>query len=160
MTIRRSFNWEFLAASIAMFTALITYLLIRVSPPELLAPFSISIPPPTGSLFFWGWAPSFFYTLSLCLLLACVLQNSKLAARHCVIWTFLSVIFEISQYPLLATPISKALESNLLETSWIVFAPYWTNGTFDPLDILATITGGGLGFTTIRYLQRRKIGEC
>ena len=159
MTSRESLNWKLFAASIAMLIALGTYLFARVYPPAILAPLSATNISPVDALAFWDWAPSFLYSFSLCLLIGCVVQTSKLATQHCVIWILLTLILEISQYPSLATQIVKSFENIVPETGWIVLAPYWVNGTFDPLDILATVAGGGLSLTIIIFLQRGKVSD-
>jgi hypothetical protein len=54
----------------------------------------------------------------------------------------IALSLELLQLPALARPLSSWFSANLSESSWEIVYPYWTRGTFDYLDLLATLTGG------------------
>jgi len=133
------------AAGLAMALALAVYCLGRGEPPLLLEPFHFSLsgaPAWQGSL---GSMPSLLYTLSLALMLGALSSSRAAATRHVLLWTVLAMALEYCQHPFLARPLGGWLQRCLPDAAWQVTQPYWQRGTFDYLDLLATLSGGLLG---------------
>jgi hypothetical protein len=133
------------AAGLAMALALAVYCLGRGQPPLLLEPFHLSLSGATawqGSL---GSAPSLLYTLSLALILGALASTRAAATRHVLLWTVLAMALEYCQHPLLAQSVGGWLQQCLPDAAWQVTRAYWQRGTFDSLDLLATLSGGLLG---------------
>ena len=134
--------WRLGIAGTALFAAVAIYCLARIYPPELLAPFKITIPIHTGQTGLFGSAPSFFYTFAIGLIIGTCASSPTSAKLHCLNWLGLAVLLEISQHPIIAKHLASWLADTLSVSTWEVFSPYWNRGVFDPLDLIATVVGG------------------
>jgi len=149
-----SMTWKIGTAVIALLMAAAVYLFARLNPPALLEPFQI-----TNSLLgvqsdFFGSAPSLFYTLSIGLLIGVFASTSANGRLHCLIWVGLALCLEISQASIVAGPLTSWLSATLPNSFWELFGPYWANGVFDQLDLLATVVGGVIALAVLAYLPR------
>ena len=135
-------DWRFGTASVSLLVAIAVYCFARSHPPELLSSMQNGIPILAAQTGFFGSAPSLFYTLSIGLLIGACASTSRGARLHCLSWMGVALSLELLQLPALARPLSSWLSANLSESSWEIVYPYWTRGTFDYLDLLATLTGG------------------
>ncbi|MGD8348188.1 MAG: hypothetical protein PVI79_03080, partial [Gammaproteobacteria bacterium] len=61
---------------------------------------------------------------------------------HCLAWTLLALLLEISQHPQIAAVFSSGLAGILPEPVRVASGSYWARGVFDPLDLAATLAGG------------------
>lgn len=135
-----------LAAGVAV------YALGRSIPPAILSPLAITRHALPAPAWFAGSAPAFLYTLALGLL-AGTAAPAHAAARHCLAWTGLALCLELAQLPALAAAIAATLERHLPPALWHATAPYWKTGTFDPVDLAATVSAGLLAL----YLLSRPL---
>jgi hypothetical protein len=140
-------TWRLGTAIVSLLVAIAVYCFARSHPPELLSSMQMSsllngIPIFAAQTWFFGSAPSLFYTLAIGLLIGACAATSRGARLHCLSWTGVALSLELLQLPALARPLSTWLAANLSESSWEIVYPYWTRGTFDYLDLLATLTGG------------------
>ena len=140
-------TWMLGTASVSLLVAIAVYCFARTHPPELLSSMQMSsmqngIPILAAQTGIFGSAPSLFYTLSIGLLIGACASTSRGARLHCLSWVGVALSLELSQLPALARPFSTWLSANLSESSWEIVYPYWARGTFDYLDLIATLTGG------------------
>jgi hypothetical protein len=140
-------TWRLGAASVSLLVAIAVYCFARSHPPELLSSMQMSsmqngIPILAAQTGLFGSAPSLFYTLSIGLLIGACASTSRGARLHCLSWMGVALSLELLQLPALARPLSSWLSANLSESSWKIVYPYWTRGTFDYMDLIATLTGG------------------
>jgi len=129
-------------AGLSLAAAIGVYLFARTLPPEILAPWQSTDPRLAGHIALFGSAPSLFYTLALGLVIGACASTANSARWHCLAWTGLASLLEISQFPGIAMPVSKFVHDVSPESVWHLVGPYWTRGVFDPLDLLATLIGG------------------
>lgn len=153
----------FLRLGIVVFSlmaAIAVYLFARLYPPEILAPFQLTEPGIARHIRIFGSAPAFFYTLALGLSIGACAPTVISARAHCMAWVGLALCLELSQYPSIANLISTCLYKILPESIWNFVGPYWFRGTFDPLDLLATLIGGSIALVFIAYLPGEECDEA
>jgi hypothetical protein len=141
MTGKKTLVWRFSIASAALLSAIAVYCFARFYPPELLESFKA-----TNLILA---APSFFYTISIGLLVGICSSTPSGARLHCLLWIGVTLFLELSQYPIVAEPLVTLLAETLSESTWKLVGPYWTRGAFDQLDMLATVVGGALALTLL-----------
>lgn len=134
--------WLLVLASLSLFLALAVYCLARSYPPEFLSPFLATRSELVAFTGVFGSAPSLLYTLALGLFIGFCAAPRPLAKFHCLAWTGVCVLLELSQHPQLSASLLSRLGRLLPDTSLQLISPYWARGTFDPLDLLATLAGG------------------
>ena len=154
MTSNTSMGWKIGTAIFALLMALAVYFFVRLNPPGLLEPFQIPNALLGAQSDFFGSAPSLFYTLSIGLLIGVFESSSASARLHCLVWVGLALCLEISQASIISGPITSWLSTTLPNSAWELFGPYWANGVFDPLDLLATVVGGTIALAVLTYLPR------
>ncbi len=154
MTRNTSITWKIGTAIIALLMAVAVCLFVRLNPPALLEPFQITNTLLGAQSDFFGSAPSLFYTLSIGLLIGVFASTSASGRLHCLIWIGLAMCLEISQASIIAGPLTSWLSTILPNSAWELFGPYWANGVFDPLDLLATMVGGAIALAVLTYLPR------
>jgi len=136
---RREFFTIGLALS-SLVSGLLVYVLVR--DPAHLA-WLPAMPSPAVAFADWsGPLPSFLHTLGFILLTAVVAGVRRRASLAIVslAWVGVESLFEIGQHPLLAGALAAGLPGLAGAGS------YFTNGTFDPLDLLAVAVAGGLAW--------------
>ena len=144
---------------ISLSAVIAIYLLVRIYPPEVLVPFQALNADLVSHQKLFGSAPSFFYTLALGLIIGICASSRSSARFHCFSWIVLCLLLEISQYPVIAEPVSGWITPNFPDSISVLINPYWTRGVFDPLDLLATLMGGGIAFSLITRLPLGKIND-
>jgi len=107
----------------------------------------------------FGSAPSFFYTLALGLLIGSCASSTAGARFHCLLWIAVALCLELVQHRLIAEPLVAWLRERLSEPIWELVGPYWTRGTFDRLDLLASIIGGSIALLILTYRSGEKNHE-
>ena len=132
-----------------MAAAVAVYDLARAYPPAILAAFQVSdrlVPLPA-----WlrGSAPSFFFTLSIGVLVG-IAAGPDRTGRHVFRWLAIVLGLEFAQLPFFADGAAAFLAAALPDTGWHVIATYWTAGTFDFFDIAAAVGGGWLALLIVR----------
>ena len=142
MNASKALFWRLGIAGTALFAAVAIYCLARIYPPELLAPFKITIPILAGQTGLFGSAPSFFYTFAIGLIVGTFASSPASAKLHCLNWLGLAVLLEISQHPMIAKHLASWLADTLSISTWEMISLYWNRGVFDPLDLIATVVGG------------------
>lgn len=147
-------SFPFLRLSIAassLALALAVYVFAREYPPAIMA--SLQAPVPWllehGRVF--DSAPSLFYTLALGLLLGVISKERGRGQIHCLVWTVIALLLELSQAPGIAGAFTAATDRLPLLVANL-FTPYWANGTFDPVDMLAVLLGGAMALGVLRLL--------
>ena len=145
MNSSRTLFWTGYTAGLALLAAVAVYCFARVYPPQIFAPFAQAHSPLLAHLSFTGNAPSFFYSLALVMFICLAAGSLADAKRHCLHWTILAVGLELSQLSTVPGVIIELAPGLVADTTWQMLAAYWIRGVFDPLDILATIAGGGIG---------------
>ena len=148
--------WNLGVAGLALATAIGVYLLVRLDPPGLLAPFQV-----TSSLLgthtgLFGSAPALFYTLSIGILIGVFASTRVSAQIHCFAWVAIALCLEITQAAFIASPIVAWLSETLPVPVWELIGPYWIRGVFDPLDLLATVVGGTIAMVILTRLPRER----
>ena len=142
MNASKALFWRLGIAGTALIVAVAIYCLARIYPPELLAPFKITISILAGQPGLFGSAPSFFYTFAIGLIVGTFASSPASAKLHCLNWLGLAVLLEISQHPMIAKHLASWLADTLSISTWEMISPYWNRGVFDPLDLIATVVGG------------------
>lgn len=140
-------------ACLSLIAAISVYFFARIHPPEVLIPFaaaSSSLVPHTN---IFGSAPSFFYTLALGLLVGLCASSHSSARFHCITWIGLALFLEFTQHRFIAGFILDWINTSLPESIRVTIGPYWANGAFDALDLLATLMGGGVALYLLTHLK-------
>ena len=106
-----------------------------------------------GRLF--GSAPSLFYTLTIGLLLGVISADHGRGQLHCLTWTGIALMLELTQIPHIAGLFVAVIESFPGFVADLV-TPYWATGTFDPVDLLATLVGGMTALGILRFIPTEK----
>ncbi len=153
-------TWKLGAASLAFLAAIAVYCFTRLNPPGLLESFQF-----TNALIgtqpgLFGSAPSLFYTLSLGLLIGACASGQTSGQLNCLVWIGLSLCLEISQASIIAEPFSNWLVNILPDSIWGLVGPYWTQGVFDQVDLLATAVGGAIALAMLTCLTTEKKDEA
>jgi hypothetical protein len=141
-------------AGTALLAAIAVYCLARIYPPELLAPYRMTIPVLAGQTGLFGSAPSFLYTFAMGLIIGSCASTRRSAKLHCLSWTGLAVLLETSQHPVIAKPLASWFADTLSVSTWRVISPYWNRGVFDLLDLVATVVGGLAALTLLTHFSR------
>ena len=152
--------WRLGTAGLALILALAVYCFVRLYPPDLLMPLQISSGLLGAQPGLFGSAPSFLYTLAFGLLIATCAATQAGGRWHCVLWILLALCLEVSQAPVVSTPLADGLEGILSDWAFEVVVSYWTNGVFDPLDLFATVAGGALALALLVCLPLEKSSEA
>ncbi len=147
-------TWKIGTAILALLMAVAVYLFVRQNPPTLLEPFQISNALLDAQPGLFGSAPSLFYTLSIGLLIGVFASTLASSQLHCLVWIGLALCLEISQASIIAKPLVSWLSAILPDSTWELVGPYWANGVFDPVDLLATMVGGVIALAVLTYLPR------
>ena len=144
-------------ASLSLLLAVSVYNFARPIPPVLFDSFHTATPVLASHIGLFGSAPSFLYTLAVGLILGLVARSRPEAGIHCLSWTGLAVCMEILQHPVCSGALTPWLMAEFPASVWSVIEPYWNHGTFDPLDLLATVAGGGIALILLRFLLAENI---
>ena len=148
------FYWKLFVALASFIAAVSVYCFARIYPPEILSSIqAVDYGFATHTLIF-GSAPSFFYTLALGLVIGVCASSRSSARLHCLIWIVLCFLLEISQHAVPSALIMAWLPDAIPESSWNLFGPYWAQGVFDPIDLMATFVGGLIALALITRLSR------
>jgi len=146
----------FILAGFCLALALAVYCLGRSQPPELIPSFLLM----HGELFAFGGiggsAPSFLYTLALGLFIGACAASRESGIFHCLAWTALCLVLEISQQRDVASYISARLGELLPASSMQPISTYWERGVYDTNDLLATLVGGLLATVLIAHTGRKR----
>ena len=144
--------WLPILSGLSLSLAIAVYCLARSYPPEIFSPFLATRNELIAFSGVFGSAPSFLYTLALGLVIgSCVASRS--ARFHCLAWTGLCMLLEVSQHPDLATRILPWLGEWLSASSLQLISPYWARGIYDTNDLLATLAGGLLATILIAHTR-------
>lgn len=144
-------------ASVSLLIALSVYVFARPSPPNLIAGLNWRSDWLAGYSAYLYSAPSLFYTLAIGLCIGVCASSRGAALRHCAFWTGLAACLELTQAPIIAVRLADWLEPVLAASAWLAIGPYWQQGVFDPLDLVATFAGGALA---ILFLTRFSTGQA
>lgn len=147
-------TWKTGTAILALIMAVAVYVFVRQNPPTLLEPFQVTNALLGAQPGFFGSAPSLFYTLSIGLLIGVFASTLASSQLHCLSWIGLALCLEISQASIIANSLVSWLSSILPDSVWELVGPYWANGVFDPLDLLATLVGGVVALSVLTRLPR------
>jgi hypothetical protein len=103
------------------------------------------------------WLPSFLHTYAFILLTVISIGNGPRIIITCsLFWVAIGCLFELGQHPTVSTLLVKYFPEwfsgiPLLENS----ANYFQYGTFDPLDLLATLTGALAAWATYKLTRQK-----
>ena len=126
MTRNTPLTWKLGIASLSLLSAVAVYCFARFYPPEVLEPFQIAGTGLASYTGIFGSAPSFFYTLALCLIIGACTSNRSTAILHCFLWIGLSLGLELTQHPTFAGSLSTWLPRVFPESAWRLIGPYYT----------------------------------
>ena len=156
MLVNTTLRWRLGIAALSLSAAVAVYCLARYYPPALLEPLQAtqSILAARPELF--GSLPSLFYILAMGLLVGCCATTPAGARLHCALWIGLALVLELTQHPLIAVPLSSWFAGTLGDSVWTLIGPYWLRGSFDPVDMLATVVGGAIALAILKYTQGNK----
>lgn len=141
--------WLLIFAGLCLSLAIAVYCLARSQPPEFFAPMLATRSELVAFTGIFGSAPSFLYTLALGLIIGYCAAPRSSAKFHCLAWTGLCMLLEFSQHPHLASGVLSRLGELLPDQSLQLLGRYWARGTYDPVDLLATLAGGLLATALI-----------
>ena len=145
-------SWRLVIASLSLLAAIAVYRFARIYPPEVIEPFQITGTDLATYTGIFGSAPSFFYTLAVGLVIG-ICASARFSARfHCLLWFGLALFLELSQHPIIAQTVSDWIRLNFPDSIWTLIGPYWSHGTFDPLDLLATLMSGVIALFLLTHL--------
>jgi len=146
--------WRLGIAILSLLAAVAVYCFARIYPPEILTPIQAANTELAAQIAVFGSAPSFFYTLALGLFISACASTLTNARVHCLVWIGLAICLELTQHPVVSEHFSTWLAAILSESSWELIGPYWTRGTFDQLDLIATLIGGFIALALLTYLPK------
>ena len=149
-------TWLVGIASISLLAAVAVYCFARSYPPEVLEPFKVGGIGLAAYPAIFGSAPSFFYTLALCLIIGAFASNRSTAILHCFLWIGLALFLELTQHSIFAGSFSIWLPRVLPESTWFLIGSYWTQGVFDPIDLATSLVGGLIALLLITHLPMEK----
>ena len=138
-------------ASLSLFAAALVYSFARIYPPEILASIQATHLGLVTQTEIFGSAPSFFYTLALGLFIGFCASTKMSGRLHCLLWIAIALCLELLQHRLISYPLVSSLTELLSESTWELVGPYWTRGTFDQLDLLASVIGGSIAMALLTY---------
>ena len=156
MTKNTSLTWSLGIACLSLLAAIAVYSFARFQPPAPIEPFKATHSILAAQTLVFGSAPSFFYTLALGLFTGFCALSLTHARLYCLLWVGLALCLEISQHSIFAEFISDLITMGRSDSIQALIGPYWARGVFDPLDLLATLMGGGVA---LYLLTRFAIGE-
>jgi hypothetical protein len=159
MATNRTLLWRLGIAAAALSAAIAVYCLARFYPPALLEPFRATRSALAAQPGLFGSLPSLFYTLAMGLLVGVCTATPTDARKYCLLWIGLALLLELTQHPIVAKPLSIWLSTNLTTSIWEVVGPYWIRGTFDPIDMLATLVGGLIALALLVYRGKKERQE-
>ena len=139
-------------ACISISLAIAVYMFLRADLPVLLEPFQPSHKSSLANAALFGSAPSLLYTLSIGVLLGTIAPNPAAARFHCLGWTAIALLLEVTQHAVFARPVIGVLTNYFPDPIIRIVGPYWSRGVFDPLDLLATLIGGILALVIVSRL--------
>ena len=144
MTKNTSLAWSLGIACLSLLAAIAVYSFARFQPPAPIEPFKATHSILAAQTLVFGSAPSFFYALALGLFTGFCALSLTQARLYCLLWVGLALCLEISQYSIFAEFISNWIITDFPDSTRALIGPYWARGVFDPLDLLATLMGGGI----------------
>jgi hypothetical protein len=156
MTKNTSLAWSLGIACLSLLTSIAVYSFARFQPPAPIEPFKATHSMLAAQTVVFGSVPSFFYTLALGLFTGVCALSLTQARLYCLLWVGLALCLEISQHVVFAEFISNWIMTDFPDSAQALIGPYWARGVFDPLDLLATLMGGGVA---LYLLTRFGIGE-
>ena len=149
-----------LAALSALVLGLCVYLFER--PADSVYLFTVFSFSPAHHFSFSGfigqWLPSLVHTYAFILLTALAVGiNTRVVLASATFWLLISWLFELGQYPSFASEIVEHLpvwfsSIPLLEN----VSGYFRYGTFDPMDLFATLAGAVAAYTTWQLIQKSR----
>ena len=154
---RNSPAWLLILAGLCLSLAIGVYCLARIYPPELLSPLRATRSELVALSGVFGSAPSFLYTLALGLVIGLCSAPRAAATFHCLAWTGLCMLLEISQHSSLSARVLSGLDNLLPDSGLQLVGPYWSRGVFDPVDLLATLAGGLLATALIWHTTKERV---
>jgi hypothetical protein len=155
-------RWATLAI-LAMVAGLLVYAIDRPVPQTYLLPSVLAYSDSPRNIFGAAGAslPSFLHVFAFSLLTAAVvtLRTARAAAIVAGAWCGTDLLFEFGQHPALAPVIDASLPSWFASVPMLEnVGPYLLRGSFDPVDLAATLAGAALAFLTItRELAQRSV---
>ena len=148
--------WGLVVALASLAAAVAVYDLARAFPPKFLDALQVF----DSVLRLPGWlsgsAPSFFFSLALALMIG-LAAAPRSAGRHCLAWIAIALTLEITQLRALAVGLSDRLAATLPDWAWRSIAAYWTAGTFDLNDLLASAAGGALALLLVQHFNKASL---
>ena len=147
----------FVISGICLALALAVYCLTRSHPPALIPDYLLARDALVTVDGISGSAPSFLYTLAIALALGASATSARAAGLHCLAWTGLCLLLEISQLPAIGAIILSGPGEMLTDSGLRIISPYWTRGTFDPGDLLATLLAGLLALALLASTRARNV---
>lgn len=143
-------------AGLSLLAASAIYIFTRASPPALLSPFTLFDGDYVSRSGVFGSAPSFLYTLAICLVIGAIAASYATARNLCLVWVVLALLLELSQAQAFAVLIVDWLTEYLPANLLAMVESYWARGTLDPLDLLATLLGGSAALVYIQTITFRE----
>ena len=151
----RSLRWTTIcgaSGTLALLLALVFYTLGRAESTAYLLPVQLSqLLPTVGTRAALGSLPTFLHVFSFVLLTVAVGRPQSATACIAIAcgWCVANILFETGQHPDIAPLIDSALPASF--DSMLILenvGPFFLNGTFDPLDVLAAALGAlaSIGF--------------
>lgn len=102
--------------------------------------------------------PSFLHAYAFSVLTAlCLAPRARSVAIACGGWLAIEMLFEIGQHAKVARLLIEVLPQGLASTSAFArVAGYFTSGTFDPFDLIASALGVAAACATLTWPPMRK----
>jgi hypothetical protein len=105
------------------------------------------------------WLPSLAHGFAFSLLTALGLPLRRAcAAAACAGWALVDTLAEVAQHALLSHRVAAAIDAVFGDALWALqVGRYFTQGSFDPADVMAGLAGCGLAYLALhRVLARRR----
>lgn len=159
----RSVQWTTKCAIAGLFAlalAVVLYAVARADGSAYLVPIQLSqILPAIESGAALGSLPAFLHVFAFTLLTITAARPGSVVA--CVAigcgWFLVNVLFEAGQHPDIAPVIDSVLPASFVAAPLLEnVGPYFSHGTFDPLDILAAALGTAAAIGFIFLVRQRE----
>lgn len=148
------------SGTLALLLALVFYALGRPDGTVCLLPVQLTqILPTVGTGAALGSMPTFLHVFAFALLTVAVSRPQSRTGCVAIAsgWCVVNILFEAGQHPGLAPLIDDILPASFGVVPMLDnFSPFFLNGTFDPLDILAAALGAVASISFIFWIRNRE----
>ena len=152
---------QILIGALALGLGIALYTLDRPSTRTYFLPDALSLYSVTPSIFgpLGNHLPTFLHVFAFCLISSGVMDYTKQKALIiCLFWLFIDGAFEIGQHPSVSKFVIPMIPGVFSEIPVLDnTANYFSQGRFDPIDILSIVLGALCAYMLIRVMSKEEL---